>query len=92
MELIGYDKTKLLKPGKSQKITVTVTEDELKTYYMPDSAWIIEKGEYSFYAAASVKDIKYVKKIVIDNEKTVQDVENRCEIRQKINVITKNGD
>ena len=92
MELIGYDKTKLLKPGKSQKITVTVTEDELKTYYMPDSAWIIEKGEYSFYAAASVKDIKYVKKIVIDNEMTVQDVENRCEIRQKINVITKNGD
>lgn len=92
MELIGYDKTKTLKPGKSQNITVTVTEDELKTYYTPDSVWIIEKGEYSFYAAASVKEIKYVKKLTVDNEKIVQDVENRCEIRQEIDVITKNGD
>ena len=91
IELIGYDKTGTLKPGKSQKITITVTEDELKTYYTPDSAWIIEKGEYSFYAAASVKDIRATKKVTINDEIIVQDVENRCEPTEELEVISKNG-
>lgn len=47
VELVGYTKTDLLQPGKSEKVTVTVSEEDFKTYDANgEQTYIIEKGAY----------------------------------------------
>lgn len=57
VELVGYEKTKLLQPGESQKVTVSVPKEAMKVY---DSAghgtYIVEAGDYYFTAARNAHD------------------------------------
>ncbi len=47
VELVGYGKTKLLKPGESQPIKVTVSAEDFKTYDAEgEQTYIIERGDY----------------------------------------------
>lgn len=47
VELVGYAKTKLLQPGESEEVTVTVSEEDFKTYDRNgEETYIIEKGDY----------------------------------------------
>lgn len=59
-ELCGFYKTKELKKGESEKITIAFPFDELasfddagKTQY--EAAYVLEEGEYKFYVGNSVK-------------------------------------
>ncbi len=66
-QLISFKKTKLLAPGESQTLTMTVTQEDLKSYDEERSAWILEKGEYVFYAGASVEDIRSETSTTVDS-------------------------
>ena len=88
-ELVGYGKTSVLAPNRKQTISITVTSDELRTYSEEDSCWFIEKGEYKFYAAASVKDVRHTGSVTITNERTVFDTENMLTDTSAVAVITK---
>ena len=90
-QLISFGKTKELAPGESETLTMTVTEEDLKSYDEENSAWIIEKGDYKFYAGASVSDIRSEKIITRESDVCVQDVENKCVPRQTIDRLTKEG-
>lgn len=55
VQLVGFAKTEAIKPGESQTVTITVAEEELKSY---DAAanngagtFILEAGDYYFTAA-----------------------------------------
>lgn len=77
IELAGYAKTALLQPNEEQTVTVTLTYDELKTYYSGDeSAWVVQEGEYTFSAGASVEDIRLTSSITVNERITVLDVED----------------
>ncbi len=63
--LCGYEKTDRLAPGESQKLTVFVKLSDIASY--DDSgvtghrfAWIVEQGEYSFYAGTDVRSAEKV--------------------------------
>jgi hypothetical protein len=89
MELVGYGKTSVLSPNATETITITVTEDELRTYLESDSCWFIEKGEYKFHVGASVKDIRHSGTVTIADETTVLDTENILGDTSNVAVITK---
>jgi beta-glucosidase len=57
-ELKAYAKTKSLKPGESETITLSVTAPELASFDEAASAWVVAEGEYQFLVAASAQDIK----------------------------------
>jgi len=57
-ELKGFAKTRTLKPGESETISITLTPKDLASYNTDSSAWIADAGEYTVKIGASSLDIK----------------------------------
>ena len=57
-ELKAFAKTKSLKPGESETVTLKVDVSDLASFDEEASAWVVEKGEYEFIVAASAQDTK----------------------------------
>ena len=57
-ELKAFAKTKSLKPGESETVTLNVKAADLASFDEANSAWVVAKGEYDFIVAASAKNIK----------------------------------
>ena len=57
-ELKAFAKTKNLKPGESETLTLSITAPELASYDETAQAWVVAEGEYQFLVGASSQDIK----------------------------------
>ena len=57
-ELKAFAKTKQLKPGESETLTLTVKAADFASFDEAASAWVVAEGEYQFLVAASAQDIK----------------------------------
>jgi beta-glucosidase len=57
-ELKGFAKTGLLQPGQSEKITFTLTPDQLASFNTTASAWVADAGSYTVKVGASSLNIK----------------------------------
>ena len=74
-ELKAFAKTKQLKPGESETLTLSVTAAELASFDEAASAWVVAEGEYQFLVAASAQDIKATLTAPVKNMQTkVNDV------------------
>ena len=57
-ELKAFAKTKALKAGESETVTMTVKAANLASFDEAASAWVVAEGEYQFLVGASAQDIK----------------------------------
>lgn len=57
-ELKGFAKTGLLQPGQSEKITFTITPDQLASFNTDATSWIADAGTYIVKVGASSTNIK----------------------------------
>ena len=69
-ELKAFAKTKSLKPGESESVTLNVKAADLASFDEVNSAWVVAKGEYEFIVAASAKDIKATLKATAQDQQT----------------------
>ena len=57
-ELKAYAKTKVLKAGENETVTLKVNTADLASFDETASAWVVAEGEYQFLVGASSQDIK----------------------------------
>jgi beta-glucosidase len=62
--LVGFRKTRSLKPGESVSLSIFVDKKALAFYddlgIIKKSAWILEKGDYCFYTGGDVRDSREI--------------------------------
>jgi beta-glucosidase len=57
-ELKGFAKTKLLQPGESASISLTISADDLGSFDTAKSAWTRDAGDYQFLIGSDSKTIR----------------------------------
>lgn len=75
-ELKAYAKTKELKPGESQTITLALEPKDLASFITSKSAWIAEAGNYTISIGASSMDIRQTADFSLPKELTVEKVQH----------------
>lgn len=79
--LIGFKKTKELKPGESEGLffaiptSVFASYNEVSTAGMP-VGWVLEAGEYTIYAGGNVRDAYAVGSFTLDELQIVEECRN----------------
>ncbi len=59
-ELKAFAKTRELKPGESEVVTLKVNSADLASYEEASSSWVVAAGNYKFLVGASSRDIRAV--------------------------------
>lgn len=72
MELKGFAKTRLLKPGESQTLTFVINSHNLASFVTPVSSWVAEAGKYEVKVGASSRDIKLTSSFTLAKELMVK--------------------
>lgn len=67
-ELKGFAKTRLLKPGESQVVTVCIPKIDLASFYAKKSAWVVDAGTYIFRVGDNSRNILCESKIKIKKQ------------------------
>lgn len=87
--LAGFGKTKLLQPGESQTLMFSVTQDELKSYDEETASWIMEAGDYRFYAGNSIKNLRAFGKIHLSDTQVIRQTENLMRLPEQMETLSK---
>lgn len=74
LELKEFGKTKLLKPGESETLTMILDANSLASFWPGKSQWIAEKGEYQVCVGASSRDIRLTEQFTLPEDVMVEQV------------------
>lgn len=89
LELKGFAKTDLLKPGESQTLTFTIDARSLASFNTEVSSWVADAGNYTVKIGASVEDIKLTRNFTLENDLEVERVHKALVPQIKIDELTK---
>ena len=90
-ELKGYAKTRLLKPGESETIHLTLHKMDLASFWTGKNQWIAEKGIYEIRIGASSKDIRAKANFELNDNIVVSEVNNVLYPNIKLNELSIHG-
>jgi beta-glucosidase len=87
LELKGFAKTRLLKPGESQTLTFTIDSRRLSSFDPASSSWIAETGNYQVSIGASSKDIRQKASFSLAKDLTVKKESVSLLPKEKLNEL-----
>ena len=82
-ELCAYKKTKLLTPGESETVVMSFRATDMASFddlgKIQKSAFVLEKGEYSFYIGTDVRNAEEVTyKYIVGEDTVTQQLSDWC--------------
>ena len=83
--LVGYAKTKLLQPGETETLRITVGQKELAYFSEEKHQWIVEKGTYGIWTGNSSVSLEYSSTVKVEQSVSLEDtcvLENTAEIEE----------
>ena len=89
-ELKGFAKTKLLQPGESQVLTVTLLPKDLGSFVEGQDAWVAEAGTYTVKIGSSSLDIKATETFELTSERIIEQVHNTFKADIDLRVLRSN--
>ena len=87
-ELKGFAKTRELKPGESQTLSIQMAKRDLASFDEAGSQWVTEAGQYSFEIGASSRDIRG--RVTANLTAYTESVSNVLAPQQKLNILKRN--
>ena len=87
-ELKGFAKTRELKPGESQTLSIQMAKRDLASFDEAGSQWVTEAGQYSFEIGASSRDIRGC--VTANLTAYSEPVSNVLAPQQKLNILKRN--
>ena len=67
-ELKGFAKTRELKPGESQTLTIQLQKRDLASFDEANSRWLAEAGQYTFEIARCIGACGLAPAMMVDND------------------------
>lgn len=86
-ELKAFGKTKELKPGESETLTMTLNPKDLASFIESQHSWIAEPGKYKIGIGASSLDIRKTAEFSLASELIVEKVNKAFETSKPINEL-----
>ncbi|MCQ2485747.1 MAG: glycoside hydrolase family 3 C-terminal domain-containing protein [Clostridia bacterium] len=86
--LCGFEKTNLLQPDETQIIEFTVSAYAISSYNEQSASYIMQEGEYRFIVSDCVRGGIEVGCFRIENEYTVQKLENVCGVKDDFSSLS----
>lgn len=87
-ELKGFAKTRELKPGESQTLTVQMAKRDLASFDEAGSQWVTEAGQYAFEIGANSRDIRG--SVTANLTEYKEQVSNVLAPQQQLNILKRN--
>lgn len=84
-ELKAFAKTGELKPGESETLVLPILKQDLASFHEKQSAWVVDRGIYTFCIGASSRDIRCTCTAKIG--KTVKMVHQVLNPQVKLNIL-----
>lgn len=85
--LSGFGKTRELKPGQSQNMTITFSLYQLASYSEEKAAWVLEKGTYGVWLGNSLKTARLAGTLVLDEDAVMVQCRHICERKETLQEI-----
>lgn len=84
-ELKAFAKTRALKPGETETLSMEIEKTELASFNEKPNAWVADAGIYTFKVGASSRDIKGT--VTLKLKASTMKVYKILEPRQKLNLL-----
>ncbi|MDO5346147.1 MAG: glycoside hydrolase family 3 C-terminal domain-containing protein [Lachnospiraceae bacterium] len=85
--LCAYEKTKLLSPGESQRLTLSFPVKNLASFDEAKSAWVLEKGRYGVWAGNSSRNLSLAGVLEAEEDLILERVQHICPLQEELKEI-----
>lgn len=85
--LCAFEKTKLLAPGESQRLTLSFPMKNLGSFDEAKSAWILEKGLYGVWAGNSSRSLSLAGALEAEEDMILERVQHICPLQEELKEI-----
>lgn len=82
--LAAFGKTKELKPGETEELTLTFPLGQMESYDESEPGWILEKGIYGIWVGNSLDAAKLAAAVEIDQTAVLTKTEHICPLKEEL--------
>ena len=87
-ELKAFAKTRMLQPGESQVLTMTIARRDLASFDEAQSQWVVDAGTYQVFIGSSCTDIR--QQATVDVKAYTEAVTPAFPLQRKLNLLRRN--